>query len=334
MAPVLAGLPFEYSIHAQRDAARVFDRWNLPYKLVPPLDWCELQYFGAEILQTGNVSLVLAGTSWGPSIDKAVTLAARQRSIKVAAIVEHWDLYMERFSEVQNGRIVHRGCFLPDRIWVNDALARDEAVEAGLPSLKIDVLGQPHLECMLEQYGKIQLKRDDRSIVFISERVNGDFAQGSPLDRGFDEFIAVRELIKSLNFARHTLTIKLHPQEPAGKFDSLIGLERGIIVLKDADNASLICGAGKVVGMFSMMLLEAALIRDDVISFLPGGLPSVFVGNRIGATRAAINGDELRSLINLKSEAKSGNADAVANFGLKFVGSIERMTDQIGTYLQ
>jgi hypothetical protein len=331
---VLSILGHGYSLLAQQDAARVFDRWKIPYRLVPALDWGDLLDVGTDLLSAHDPSTIVTGTSWGPSVDKAVTLAARKKKVPVTAIVEHWDLYMERFSELRNGHIIARGCFMPDRIWVNDALARDEACAAGLPPSIVEVLGQPHLEHQIQQFNRGQWRRDDTNIVFISERVGGDFVKGSPLYRGFDEYSVVDQLIKSIDLSRFFLTIKLHPQESVGKFDALIDGRRRISVLKDADNVELICNAGKVIGMFSMLLLEAALVRDDVVSFLPGGNPSLFVGNRIGATTPAVSSEQLSRLMNAFPTDMANNTGAITAFGAKFIGSAERMAQKIAGYLQ
>lgn len=334
LAPVLSGLSCEYLVVAQKDAARVFDRWKIPYRRVDPIDWDRLLAAGTEALSSVQARAIVTGTSWGPSIDKALALAARERGIPCAAIIEHWDLYMERFSAVEAGRIRDRGRFIPDRVWVNDEIALREACSAGLPAVRVEVVGQPHLERQLRLLRGKRGSAARGGVIFVSERVRDDFPEGTPLYRGFDEFKALDQLINSIDFSATELTIKLHPQESEGKFDALVRGRGDIKIVKEADNLQLIADAERLVGMFSMLLLEAALVRNDVISFLPGGDPSIFVGNRVGATAAAITKEELQWLLGERA-ARAGRVDEdITEFGARFVGSAARMTDAIERLMQ
>ena len=334
LAPVLSGLSCEYLVLAQKDAARVFDRWKIPYRSVGPIAWEGLLSAGIEALSTLEAKCIVTGTSWGPSIDKALALAARERGIPCAAIVEHWDLYMERFSVVKDGLIQDRGRFIPDRVWVNDEIARREACSAGVPALRVEIVGQPHLERQLRLLRERRRRAANGGVIFVSERVRDDYPEGTPLYRGFDEFKALDQLIDSIDLSATKLTIKLHPQESEGKFDGLIRGRGDIKIVKEADNLQLIADAERLVGMFSMLLLEAALVRNDVISFIPGGDPSIFVGNRVGATAAAITREELKGLLGNPAEAGRRADEDITGFGARFVGSAARMTEAIKRLMQ
>jgi len=335
LAPVLSRLSCHYHLIAQQAAARVFDRWGIPYQPMDPIvDWEYLLDTGRQVLAKVDAKALVAGTSWGPSLDKALTLAAREEGIPCAALVEHWDLYMERFSLTENGHIRQAACFLPDRVWVNDTTARAEAMTAGVPVETIDVVGQPHLEMQLQALRRVNVEQPGRGIVFISERVRDDFVQGSPLYRGFDEFEVLGKLLDVIDLANTPLLVKLHPQEEERKFDDLIDGRENVRVVKKADNVELIAKAGRVVGMFSMLLLEAALVRDDVISFMPGGDASVFVGNRLGATRPATTDGELKRLLADHGAVVAGGSLGVTPFGKQFVGSAARMAEAIEGMMQ
>lgn len=333
LAPVLKRLACIYITFAQAHAARVFDGWGIPYRLVEPLSWAEFQQLGRRILNEQKPKAVLTGTSWGSTLDKALTLAAREQGIPCAAVIEHWDLYRERFSVVVNGQITNPDKFLPDRIWVNDEIARAEAVDAGLPGARIEVVGQPHLERQFELLSTQGVRERDDKIVFVSERVREDFTPGSPLYRGFDEFETLKALRDLTDPAKSRIVIKLHPQESADKYDRYV--ERGgrIDVVRDTNNTELILSAGRIVGMFSMLLLEAALVRNDVISFMPAGDPSVFVGNRMGATLSATTTQELKLLLRDEGVRQRRSDSPVASFGSRFLGSTKRMIKAIETLI-
>ncbi len=335
LAPVLADLNSDYRLYAQADAARVFARWGILYEPVGAMTWEDLRSVGTQLLSRyRGVSAVVTGTSWGPTIDKALTLAAREQRVPCAALVEHWDLYLERFSVVKGGEISDPGCFFPDRIWVNDSIAMLEGAIMGLPAEKLEVVGQPHLEWqlnqLLERMHGVQRRNE---VVFVSERVGTDFVAGGPLYRGFDEYSVLKCMIKACAFSDCQLTVKLHPQEDFGKFDDLLNGRSGIEVVKDADNIEMIARSRYFVGMFSMLLLEAALVRSDVFSFFPGGDPSIFIGNRIGATVSLTNDEDLRVIIDKPfDESRNENISATA-FGKRFVGSKVRLTNFINRFV-
>ena len=330
LAPVLSTITVKFVLYAQKDAAIIFKKWNIPFKLLEAVDWDDLLLFGEGIISKQRyIKAIITGTSWGATVDKALTLAAKNNNLPCVSIIEHWDLYMERFSRVEDGYIMDVGKFLPDRIWVNDSVAYSDAGSAGVPKDMIEVVGQPHLEYQTELLKTHKKTEQDKQIVFISERVAGDFVIGSPLSRGFDEYTVLELLIGSIDFTNTNLLIKLHPQESLGKFDSLICGMPNISAVKEASNMDIITNSWKIVGMFSMLLLEAALIRDDVISFLPGGNPLVFVGNKLGATIPVTTQKELKKLLLEKKNKPHCKELRTTLFAEKFLGSGERIADLI-----
>jgi hypothetical protein len=79
--------------------------------------------------------------------------------------------------------------------------------------------------------------------------------------------------------------------------------------------------------MFSMLLLEAALVRSDVISLMLGGNPDAFVGNRIGATRPVCSLEQLRR--ELEGAPGDGRMLAGTPFAQRFIGSADSMAKAI-----
>jgi len=325
LAPALPHLRQPWKAFVHGEASEVFAQHGLPCKLVERCDWDGLDALGQEILSTDGYGAVIAGTSWGPTLDKAVTLAARSKGLRSIAIIEHWSRYRERFARIADGRCTDIDGFLPDEIWVNDETAKQEAAAAGLPALSLRVVGQPHLEA---QYGRLSRHVNvvrDKSAVFVSERFADHFLRGTPLDLGFDEFKAVEGLIAAMA-PDYRLIIKLHPQDEPNKYDYLAARGVRAEVIRNCDSVQMITSAGHIVGMMSMLLLEAALVRDDVVSFMPGGRPVEFVGNRIGATRVATTTLELATI--LAAEPAASTPDR--GFGRRFAGSAQRVTAALG----
>lgn len=311
LAPALAGLPeAARRIYAQPVAARILRAAGLEPEDVPPCDWDDLPALGRRLIQeNGPFAAALCGAAWGPSVCKAVLAAARAADLPCAGVVDHWEMYRERFSVVRDGRIVAPDVFLPDEVWLCDDVAVAEAEAAGLPAGRLRALGQPHLENRRRTLVQAPPPPRRADLLFVSQRIAGDYPTKH------DEFSALTAAIRAAAPLGLTVRVKTHPQEPADKYADWP--VETVAAGDAADLATLLGGAGRVVGMFSMLLLEAALIRDDVIAFLPEKGEN-FIGARVGAVRLARSDAELAALL-------AGAPPGPPCFGAAFDGSTARV---------
>lgn len=323
LLPVLPHLKLPNVIVAQAQAAEVLTREGIGFEAINHVHFDELLEQGQRVLESHKPDLILAGTSWGPSIDKAITLAARAAGIPTYAIVEHWALYAERFSRVQNDQLHDRFKYLPDHVIVNDTRALQEAVAAGIPEDQLLYLGQPHLEQIYKKYKHASNIKRNQEIVFISERIGSDLLTEDSAYNGFDEYEMLETLIRVCKKLERSLLIKLHPQEPADKYDSYLDGKR-VRSTREYPLQKLLLESYKIVGMVSMVLLEAALFRNDIISLLPYESRAMFVGNRIGVTRHVSNASELETML-LETSAQQNVDSDEGWFGKQFIGSVERI---------
>ena len=90
------------------------------------------------------------------------------------------------------------------------------------------------------------------------------------------------------------LVIKLHPEEAEEKYKHL--RNGRVSVLRNIDIHSLNIMADVVVGMASMLLLELAMLRYDVISFRPNAKKQ-FIGERLFATVDVTSQEGLMSIL-------------------------------------
>ncbi|MBF0231429.1 MAG: hypothetical protein HQK65_00125 [Desulfamplus sp.] len=326
LTPILKQLSLPFTVFAQGPAASIFKNEGIVYEPAPSCTWGNLDHVGENLLTRENFCYVIVGTSWGPTVDKTVTLAAQKYHVPSIAIVEHWSLYRERFSRLENGNILEPDLFLPDKIWVNDEIAKRQAIEAGLADSMITIAGQPFLEYQFQQLSRQNKSKRNRQIVFISERIRDDFVDGSDTGLQFDEYVVLEWLLETVDFETYELLVKLHPQENINKYDSWLQekTKKTVIVVKEADVFNLICNSQKVVGMGSMLLLEAALIRDDVLSVMPDCAPEVFIGNNVGATTFIATKEELMLALK-ENPAVLGKSE----YGKRFLGSTERIISKI-----
>ena len=286
-------------------SGRIFDEYGQKYRR----EWSDVK-----------PDLVLTGTSQGPCIDKELTKWARRLGAPCVSVVEHWSWYRKRF-ELDDELI------LPDFIIVNDEIARDQAEADGLPRDRLIVGGNPWLERLsLESLPEFDRQAwrshyglpSGRLVVFISEELRGSFPIGSKDYLGYDEFSVLKILRAALPSDAH-LVIKRHPEEPLDKYSELFHSGEAF-QLDSVPLTELAQGADAIVGMASMLLIELAMFRDDVISFRPGArLP--FIGETISATTPAEGVSMLSHLL------KTPFGNSTKTFRSRFRGSGARIVE-------
>tara|TARA_B100001173_G_C16019143_1_gene561187 strand:+ start:2014 stop:2949 length:936 start_codon:yes stop_codon:yes gene_type:complete len=292
-----------------------------------------IQYFNAiksklDLLIVNDISKVkdlnfngiITGGSLGYSIDKDLISYSKNINKPCISIIEHWSWYRKRFE--LNGELI-----LPDFIFVNDEIAYTDAVDDGLPSNKIIIAGNPVLESIFTSGKHKQIDREKlqnqynlpkkRIIFFISEELASEF-NGTDDELGYDEFLVIKQIISLLKPSDH-LVIKLHPEESNEKYQYLKNKQLSII--KNIDIYSLNALADIVIGMASMLLLELAMLRNDIISFRPNASKK-FIGDRLSATLDVTSKEGLKSLMNFP---KVINGD----FRRQFNGSSEKISSLI-----
>lgn len=271
-----------------------------------------------------DLQLVISGTSLkdlDQSIDKYVIKWASERSIPSLAIIEHWSWYAKRFE-------TSSGMLLPNFVLLNDEFALAAAIDEGLPGEILRAFGNPHLESLTEiQFNSVSryqlrdlygLPHDKRIIVFISEEIKKCFNENPNDFLGYDEHQVLAK-IKSSLIPGDYLLIKMHPEEDPEKYQIHLDNQTGVIIDCPVVNLSIL--ADKVVGMASMLLLELALFRDDVISFRPNN-KKFFIGEHLGVTIPVETLNEYLQAIN-------GNVKSANDFKAKFSGSRNKILDFI-----
>jgi hypothetical protein len=264
------------------------------------------------------VNLLLTGTCLGEGIDKSMLRYGRDHNIITVSVIDHWSWYRERF-EVGNKLL------LPDIVIVNDQIAHQQALLAGLPRSRVVALGNPILEklsrisinqstySIRSRYNHI-IPTDKKLIVFVSEQLRADFPYGSHNFLGYDEYVVISLLISNLSHDEHLL-IKLHPVEQDNKYSFVT--DSRVTVIRDVPVQDLAFIGDVIVGMLSMLLLELAMFRNDIISLRPGA-KTAFIGERLGATLDAKSIDEFNHIVKCKKMVSS-------DYRKRFIGSTDRI---------
>ena len=178
----------------------------------------------------------------------------------------------------------------------------------------------------------LSILKKNHDIVFISEQIQNDFIKGSIVDRGYDEYQALKILFETIDFSKYKLIIKLHPQDSDSKYNYLLkNNDNRIKIVRHCEIESLLCKSYKIVGMESMLLVEAALVRDDVISLMPGcNDPNQFIGNAIGITNFANGKHDLASqLRKMQKMQKTESKNHKYPFGNRFIGSTKKILQEL-----
>ncbi len=102
----------------------------------------------AWLLKVELPDLVLTGTSVQDDknrdvIEQTITLAAKRMGIKSLAVLDLWQNYYQRVSDIYTGE---RFRFLPDKIAVMDGLAKEAMIKEGFDRQKLVITGSPHFD--------------------------------------------------------------------------------------------------------------------------------------------------------------------------------------------
>lgn len=238
-----------------------------------------------------SVNLVVTGTTLGDGLDKQLLKLAKCKGIPTISIIEHWNWYKKRFQ-------LDGGLVFPDHIFLNDKIAYDEAVTEGLPKKSLIIVGNPILESMGDAHllthrrtSKIidafKFPKKGRRLLFISEQLRKDFAGNDEL--GYDEY-EVFKTIKKFVEKEDLLIVKKHPAEEGNKYRQICS---DYVELDDVETSHLSAISDVIIGMGSMLLLELAAFRGDVISYRPNYKGSDFIGSRLGVVNSVYTEDDL-----------------------------------------
>lgn len=229
-----------------------------------------------QILIQEKPLVLFTGTSEFSALENNFWKIARKLSIPSYAILDHWTSYKERF--VRNNEFG-----LPDFIFTMDESSKKALITNDIPEKSVIVTGQPHFEQFISYKSNIshelfceQMELFQKPIItYVSDTLEISYGKNdnSEPTLGYDEKTTLHDLAEALHvlgsqFTKNfQLVIKLHPKESLDKYD--LELQKpiyeglGIRVIKQANNLDMLYHSHLVVGMFSMMVLEAFLMQTN-----------------------------------------------------------------------
>jgi hypothetical protein len=247
----------------------------------------------ASMLRADRPAVLLAGSTYGPvEPEKPMILASRVVGVPSLVVLDFWSNYRPRFSDA-SGDLT----YLPDRIAVMDERARSEMVAEGFSADRLLVVGTPVFDTLQEtraaftpsdrraRRAQLGAAADDRVVLFVSQplaEVYGD-------SLGYTEHIVLPALTRALDALaeRHDLRIVLsvrpHPREEPSALALPATRRVRLARAEGASGRAWALTADLVVGMNSMLLLEACYLGCIVLSFQPGlQQPDLLPTNRDG----------------------------------------------------
>lgn len=280
LLPVLKILRnFNYQIYcyAEDPARDIFEESKF--------DVCEygrdIKNIKQEIL-TVKPKVIFVSNSYGRSIEDIFVETGRELNIKTIGILDHWLLYDEKFNK--GGDIWY---FLPDKLIVMDEFAKKEMVDLGASPDRLIPLGQPTFDFLLgrknsftyDEYLKVRKELNTRSIfvLFLSQDMERFYGGPGKRDHlGYTEYIVLEKIIEELRILnkKHnteiSLVVKLHPREEEGKFAEYSNKYKHFTEIKNYDPYKLMFASDLIIGMDTILLVQACVIGLTNISFQPG----------------------------------------------------------------
>jgi len=260
-------------------------------------------------IDLGGADRVLLGTTVGPEQYEQEYVAASQTArIPAVSVVDSWVHYRERFTSLA-GEVRW-----PDHVAVADDEMRAGIVGQGAPPSRVVVTGQPTFDelaplatpagrraARVRVCAAFGIPTGGTLVLFASQPLHQLY---STEQLGFDDRAIVAEVVTDLvevvvaRGGSADLVVKLHPREMADPPPVPLSPGSAVRVHVASDDRlsarELAAAADLVVGMSSILLIEACLVGTPAISYQPGlRLPDPLPANRWGWTRSVDNRGEL-----------------------------------------
>ncbi|MDO8493071.1 MAG: polysialyltransferase family glycosyltransferase [bacterium] len=290
LLPLIEQLSKEFKLHFILGGAsrELFTKAGIDFVDGDKLGEVELQ----KIITDLHPDIFVAGSSFGYTIDKRILELVKGKT-KTIYILDFWSNYWQRFSSLK----VKDFKYLPDVICVMDDFASKEMIKDGFVQEMIRVTGNPHFDSFIESISP-ELREKNR-ILFISQPYSD--TENVATNFGYTEFDVLDDLLEILeDHNDYKLIIRPHPKEEQGKFNEVIKSRKNISLDDDTtDVRTSISRADLIIGMNSMVLLQAGLAGKDVISYQPGlkDGTDVLVSNKMGMSRLVTDSEELRQIL-------------------------------------
>jgi hypothetical protein len=308
-----------------------------------------------EFVRKSSPDLIVTGTSSEDFTERHLWIAAENAGIPSFAVLDQWTNYRLRLiSEGGDPVTGHSASTLivPSYFFIMDEFARKEMCALGIDREKLVVSGQPFFDYIRKTGDKFtpaeieKLRReltgtqDGLLFVFASQPIASIHRKNGMAEDywGYTETTILKSVVRCLSklteemAIRVTLVLRLHPKDEANVYQDALAASSNsikVVVDRETDSTLLLKAADLIIGMFSMILLEAAILDKRFISVQIGlkrENPLIF--DRMGLLRSILTEKELEEALRGILNGKESEAP-----NLKFeFGATERITKYLEEY--
>ena len=249
------------------------------------VDEAELLHILKNMLTNNEVCMLVTGTSWGTDIEVKCLEMCSCVGVKTVSILDYWSNYRMRFKYMDYEKYV-----FPDKLFVMDEIAYEEAIADGIDKSIIEITGSPGLDkyiaLMKADVGKQTKKIGD--VLFLSDPVSELY--GDSL--GYTEQTVFADIMDVCKDLGRDVRIKFHPKD------------NDEIRNKYADRAvegtieDVVPKFSVVIGMATMGLLHSWFLGIPIVSYQPGLMRNdMCITNILGITTRVDCKNSLKKLL-------------------------------------
>jgi hypothetical protein len=274
-----------------------------------------------ETILATKPDVFVAGTSVGNSLDKQIL--AHLGNVPSIYVLDFWLNYWQRFSTIGEKDFK----YLPSVVCIMDGVAKEEMVGEGFPPERLVVTGNPHFDHFCDS---VSCDVEDLyRILFVSQPVRSLAMLPGFASVAHDEYATLEDTISAIKALpnKYYLSIRLHPREPANKYDHYLSSRLRIASERQVEAALSV--SGLVVGISSPVLMQAAAAGKKVLSYEPNlAGKDPLVSNRVGVTPLVNRKEDLQeALMNYSQGVWSYRARSMREVWP--VGATERVVEVV-----
>lgn len=261
---------------------------DIEYRTINDYDLTDVSFDSMNhVLEEELPDLVLTGTSDQNDrnkdiIEQCFIKAAKFKlGIKSLTIMDWWSRFRIRFSDIF---IKDSGlCFLPDKIAVLDEIAKENALNDGIPPTVITVTGNPYFDVLPKKAEQFTMERK----IAIRQEIGlghetlffyaGNIFKSEAKDWGYWDLDNIRLILDILKHGHEqgalSIVVKLHPRMPDEDKDEIrqfLNRSSAVKLITDIDTHDLILASDLTFVAFSTVGIEAVNMSRPCISLQPG----------------------------------------------------------------
>jgi hypothetical protein len=351
----LRALQNQVDVYGKDNALSIYRKLNMDCSDICDAIPTGTQEETSEFLRKKCPDLVVTGTSSEDFTERHLWKAAESAGIASFAVLDQWTNYRLRLipegdaptTEHPTSKLV-----VPSFFFIMDEFARKEMCALGIDREKLVVSGQPFFDFIRRTGDKFtagdikklrqELTGTEDSLVFVfaSQPIASIHRKNGMAEDywGYTERTVLKSVVGCLSklteelAVKVTLVLRLHPKDELDSYqDALADLPSSIKVVfdRETDSSLLLKSADLIIGMFSMLLLEAAILERQFISVQIGlKRESPLIFDRMGSVRSILSEEELEETLRgvLNGKRRDGS-------NLKFeFGATERIVKYLEGY--